>query len=256
MQFDPIAGLLGPELGRFWERRLRSTYPRVEQRDPIDQVLELERAPAAAGELRFSHGVPAPRYFFINEAGTNLVQLQSDRISTTWRRAESEYEYPRYESLRAVLLEKSTALLEFVEEEKLGDLRANQCEVLYVNAIRYVESELPHRSIGHLIRPWSADHLRLGGAAFEDVRIHARHVMRDNQGAFRGRIHLNVDPGYRLPERLPLYRLQLTARGRPKDESLASAFEFLDSAHSALRGAFSEVVEDDVQRTWMNEHGS
>lgn len=255
IQFEPQQRILGPELGRFWERCLLSSFPVVEQHNPIDQVIELERG-LPVGGLRLEVGVPSPRYFFMNEQGDRLVQLQSDRISLNWRRLGDAYDYPHYEVLRAEFEQHASQLANFIILEELGELNPNQCEVLYANTVHHFQSTPPHREVGQLIKPWDSDHVGLGGADFEDVRIHARHTIRDDDGKFRGRIHLNVDPAYLVAEKQPVTKIQLTARGWPFQPNLRGAFEFLDLAHDMLRRAFSDVIAEDVQESWIRANDS
>lgn len=251
IQFEALPGLLGPELGRFWATSLRSEFPKLEQHHPIDQILELERSPFPQPAFRLSTDPPPPRYFFVTERGTELVQVQCDRLSFNWRRTGDTYSYPHYPALREKFEQCVAALAGFVEREKLGAVVPNQCEILYANHVSYVQSELPHRHVGTLIKPWPSNYALLGGADFEDLRIHARHVLRNEGGAFIGRIHVNLEPAYLVANATPIYKIQLTGRGRPFSDTIQGAFQFLDFAHEKLRAAFSELIEDDVQREWM-----
>jgi uncharacterized protein (TIGR04255 family) len=256
VQFEGLRELLGPHIGILWDESFREAFPKVEHHPPIEQVLELERAVSAEPKIRLSTEPALPRFFFINERGTELVQVQTDRLSYNWRSRAGEYDYPRYPAVRASFEGAMLKLREFVEREKLGEIAPNQCEFLYANSILYSATELPHRNLGKLIEPWATDYQSLAGADLEDVSIHARHVLRGEDGRFIGRMHVTVQPGYLVADRTPTYKVQFTARGLPLDPSISGAFEFLDLAHSRLRTAFSELISQDVQQRWMSEHGN
>jgi hypothetical protein len=41
-----------------------------------------------------------PRFWFVNEVGTELLQFQLDRFVHNWRKTGEGIEYPRYERIR------------------------------------------------------------------------------------------------------------------------------------------------------------
>ena len=44
--------------------------------------------------------MPAPRFWFVNESGNELVQVQRDRFIRNWRKTEGQPGYPSYDNLR------------------------------------------------------------------------------------------------------------------------------------------------------------
>lgn len=256
VQFEKIPDLLGPHVGLIWAESFRDDFPTVEERPPIEPVFELEHGPSRpqAPRVRLVTEPQLPRYFLIGASGTELIQLQNDRISYNWRMQNERYDYPRYDSIRGSFEHAFSILERFIEREKLGQIVPNQCELLYVNHILYSESHAPHRFLGELIDPWSADYRSLAEATLEEVQLQARHAVRDENGEFLGRLIVAVDPGYRMPDKTPLYRIQLLMRGAPSREDLSGSLEFLDLAHKKLGQAFSEFFSDTIQADWMEAH--
>lgn len=256
VQFEKLPELLGPHVGVLWSESFRSDFPTVEERPPVEPVFELEHGPGQpqGSKVRLVTEPQLPRYFLVGSAGTELVQLQNDRISYNWRMQNDRYDYPRYPKIRESFENAFVTVENFLAREKLGQIIPNQCELLYVNHILYRESGSPHRFLGELIDPWSSDYQSLAEADLEDVKLNVRHAIRDEQKNFLGRLTVSVDPAYRLPEKTPLYRVQLMVRGAPRDEGLPASLAFLDAAHERLRRAFSEFFSDSVQNQWMEAH--
>ena len=65
-------------------------------------VVEVE-GPAVA--FKVSEETETPRLWLMNEQGSQLLQLQQDRLVVNWRRLPSDIPYPHYESIREFLVE-------------------------------------------------------------------------------------------------------------------------------------------------------
>jgi hypothetical protein len=226
----------------------------LEERAPVEPILELESPVFASSPeppVRFFAEPVVPRFLFINERETELLQIQNSRLSYNWRKRGDDYDYPRYAAIRERFERCFAKFQEFVSREKLGEIRPDQAELLYANHVEYPPGPEAHSHLGALVRPWSSSYRGLAGCALEDATIRARHVLRSETGAFLGRLHLFVQPAYLVADRTPIYKIELVGRGRPWGEGINGAFSLLDLAHTKLREGFSELIEDDVQRTWM-----
>jgi uncharacterized protein (TIGR04255 family) len=78
---------------------------------------------------------PTPRFWFINESGSELIQVQRDRFIKNWRKIGSGDQYPRYEQLRTGFDQDFKQFEDFLKRNQLGAVRVNQCEVTYINHI-------------------------------------------------------------------------------------------------------------------------
>src|ERR1043166_5147847 len=135
VQFNPLPELKAPQLGLLWNE-FRSRFPKAEQQPPLDSVMEKfgVRGPGKVN-VRFEMGVPVPRCWFLNEAGTELIQVQQDRFAHNWRKVGEEDSYPRYEYICETFKAELGIFCQFLARERLGELIPNQCEVIYVNHI-------------------------------------------------------------------------------------------------------------------------
>ena len=77
-----------------------------------------------------------PRLWLLNEAGTEMIQVQNDRFIKNWRKAGEKEQYPHYEPVIKPAFERDfVEFQEFLVEERLGVIKVTQCEVTYVNHI-------------------------------------------------------------------------------------------------------------------------
>src|SRR5688500_8008989 len=102
VQFEKLEGLRVPQLGRIWHA-FRNRFPRTEEQMPLEPAFEQFGVPTTGKpEVRVElSSVPTtPRVWFLNEQGTELVQIQQDRFVRNWRKQTDDEAYPRYEYLR------------------------------------------------------------------------------------------------------------------------------------------------------------
>lgn len=253
LQFNPIPRLRGVEFGRFWSLpAIRDAYPKVEEANPLPPINEApDLSPAAPHDVKLEllSTPPMPRFVFLNEAGTQALQLQEDRFTHNWRKVGEGDEYPRYESIRSQFESELAELSNFVESEDLGQLVPNTCEVTYVNVVEIRGEANTHPLAAEILAPLRL-YEALGGAELEAIRFEARHVIRDESHKFRGRLHVILQPSVRRTNGRPAYTLQLVARGAPSGDSIEAAMRFLDSGRDHLCRAFAEATTARMHETW------
>lgn len=253
LQFNAIPRLRGVEVGRFWSLpAIRDAYPRVEEANPLPPINEdPDLSPAAPHDVKLEllSMPPMPRFVFLNEAGTQALQLQEDRFTHNWRKVGEGDEYPRYESIREQFESELVELSRFVESEGLGQLVPNTCEVTYVNVVEIKGEENAHPLAAEIMAPLRL-YETLGGAALEAIRFEARHLIRDESQKFRGRLHVLLQPSVRRKDGRPAYTLQLVARGAPSGDSIEAAMRFLDLGRDHLCRAFAEATTARMHETW------
>ena len=135
LQFEALSRLTTAHIGLLWQK-YRGQLPLIEEHPPLDPVLENFDPPRPPQvEIAFGNKPPMPRVWFLSEANTELLQIQNDRFIHNWRKAGTDTEYPRYEQIRNRFLKEVEVFAQFLDEERLGELSINQCEITYVNHI-------------------------------------------------------------------------------------------------------------------------
>lgn len=191
-----------------------------------------------------------PRVWFLNQAGSELIQVQADRFIHNWRKLEGLDPYPRYEPIRDKFRDEVTVLEQFLRDEKLGALTVNQCEVTYVNHIEPDGVWERHGEVEKALAMCS----RLVTASFlpepEDVGLRVRFVIPDSNGKPIGRLQAVAQPAWKKADNSPILVLNLTARGVPLSAGIDGAFAFFDLGRNWIVNAFADLTTPEMQRVW------
>ncbi len=242
LQFEPLPGLTTAHVGLLWEW-FRQQFPVIEEHAPLPPVFEKFGHPSPLQvEVTFDERPPVPRVWFLNEAGSELIQVQPDRFIHNWRKMEGLEPYPRYEPIRDKLRDEVKVLEAFLREEKIGNIAVNQCEITYVNHIDPASEWERHGEVEKTFVMCS----RLSSASFlpepEDVAMRMRFVIPDAQGNPIGRLHAVVQPAWKKSDSSPIFALNLTARGAPIGEGIEGAFAFFDLGRNWIVNGFVDLT--------------
>lgn len=254
IQFDPIAGFASAHSGLVWQR-FRDQFPRVEDKAPLDPVRE-EFGGTPPGiapfRLEFLDRPPSPRVWFLNTQGTELVQLQRDRIVHNWRKVVPGDTYPRYEKIKVAFRADTEMLQEVLAENALDPIRPNQWEITYVNhiALPLHEGATTFGQLEGVIAPWSGQHSDGFLGPPEDIRLSVRQVIRDGAERPVGRLHVGLQPGLRPADKSQVLILTLTARGQPTEATLDAAFDGLDIGREEIVRGFTSITTHQAHRKW------
>lgn len=254
IQFGTVPAFQNARAGLFWNR-IRSVYPLVSEQPPIAPVFEtfgpgVQAAPFGL-QFQASFAPPTPRFWFEDSSGVDLLQLQQDRILHNWRKRQATQEYPHYEAIRDRFEKEVYELADFMRAEKLDDLRPNQCEVTYINAIRLPDDTNPQRHLEQITPLWKGETAPVEGEAELTVLQH-RYVIHDGDKPF-GRTYVNFAPAFTMLDSAPVVRLEITVRARPRDESIGEAFRLLDYERGVVVRTFAAVTTKTMHDFWRRK---
>lgn len=243
VQFRPLFAMRGLALAALRER-WGVDYPRIEEQSAIPSVVEGD--PPGIPQLLFSTTpLPEVRQWFLNEQGTQLVQVQTDRLIVNWRAGDPPTDYPRYGHMRRTFAARFGDLAQFTADERLGELDVVQAELSYVNAMDVDRGDLGR--IDRFLKNWSGtDDHHLG--APEQARMTLIFPVV-GVGLPPVRMYVEVSPAQRATGE-PVLFLTLTVRGNPGGRSLPEALKFLDEAHAHLVRSFAELTEESMHEVW------
>ncbi len=243
VQFRPLFGLRPIELAGLREQ-WRLDYPLVQDQPPLPQ--QIEAPTGGTPQVQFVVG-PAlqTRIWFLNQAQTELVQLQHDRLTVNWRQATPEAAYPRYRYVRDVFEHRFEELEAFVTKRQLGSLDVTQAEVTYINVIEPEADQLGR--LDRVFRNWqppTSSHLG------EPEQARALLVFRvPGTGRNPVRMYVATDPTQR-PDGRPAYFFTIAVRGAPTEETLESSLRFMDQSHSHIVRSFTELTPERMHSLW------
>lgn len=240
-------------LGLLWER-FRAEYPQVEIKGPVPQQVEFLDTVAEAPGIQFEllDAPPVPRAWFVSSDGTEVVQVQNDRIGFNWRRVTGTEVYPRFPQVRARFEQAIGTVTKFVEDQALSLAAVPvQCEVVYSNEIPAMGA-LGHGDPDPVLRLWKpVDDVYPGPA--EDVRFMTRHRLPKDERVAGGRLIVEVQPVMRLTDSEPVYLLSLTVRGAPVGATTADILSFVDFGHEVIVRAFASITTPGMHEEWGRE---
>ena len=255
VQFDPIANLRTPQIGMLWQE-FRDRFPKTEEHPPLETVIErFGVSPSPKGNARFQvlSALPAPRCWFLNDQGTELVQVQHDRFVHNWRKLGDDDTYPRYDHVRATFEGELKRFGDILTRDGLGELDSNQCELTYVNHIVSGEGWSTHGQLGDIITLFNLQYTDVFRPQPEECRLAARYVILNTIGEPVGRLHVAVEPVYRSADDVPMFALTLTARGRPLSDGVSGVLEFLDLGRQWIVRTFASITTPKMHALWRRK---
>lgn len=196
--------------------------------------------------LELLTGPPPTRYWFLNDSGDELLQLQPDWLAANWRKVTPEAKYGRWDSRWAAFSVWIGRVQAAVSPEK--DLEHNQVEVTYVNHIEPSGVWSTHSEAAKVFTFLRQENGGFLGAR-EQIRSDIQFVMT-HEGESVGRLHVTVVPGFRRAPAEPIFMMNLTARGRPLGNGLDGIKHFADLAHEWIVRGFAELTTSAMHRAW------
>lgn len=230
----PIRDFSIAHFGLFWSR-IRSEFKTTRRAVPSmanAESIDLATAPV--------------RCWFLSEGKRRLIQLQRDSLHYNWRRMEGDNpsDYPEFASIFPQFVGHFDLLKSFCNDEGLGELKVNGCELTYVNTISFSELD------GQLAQPSDVmvDHCRQDGERFlappAEFQWATLYLLPDGQGqlSIRANSARRNSPGM---ERV--IRLELSAQSEERSYTANERDDWFDMAHTQIVKGFSDVTNKRIQ---------
>lgn len=112
-------------LGRFWER-IAAQMPRTEDHAPTGLPHEWTSS---------IEGLPLPRLWLLNQPGTEILQLQVNRMDFNWRRLQADSPYPNFERHAQYLLSYWDMFAAFMSEQDSAPVVIRGAEILKMSQV-------------------------------------------------------------------------------------------------------------------------
>lgn len=255
VQFETLPDFRTPQIGLLWQQ-FRDRFPKTEEHPPLDSVIErfgVPPTPKGVARFQMLSAPPVPRCWFLNNEGTELVQVQQDRFAHNWRKVGDQATYPRYDYVRTTFENELRKFEDFLSRQQIGELNANQCEITYVNHILSGEGWNNHGQLGEVLTLFAPRYTDDFRPAPEDGRLSARYMIPNNTGEPVGRLHVAVEPVYRSADDMPMFALTLTARGRPLGVGVPGVLAFLDLGREWIVRSFASITTPQMHTIWRRK---
>lgn len=252
--FKAIEGFTLGDFGLFW-RHIENEFPTCESQPVLPHSIEKFGTPANQRVgLRLMEAGFLPRCFYKSEDGRELVQVQNNRFTFNWIKVD-EAEYPRSDVLVPRFADLYGKFSQFLTEERgyaVPDIV--QCELTNVNIVPvgdFGDSLVDAPAAFPLLPP--SDLLK--GVEVESYSYANHYVIQATDGEPIGRLHAQLEPALSIEDEEQVYKLELTARGRPDSSDLEGALRFLALGRDVINSAFMALTTKDVQTRWGYKNG-
>lgn len=250
--FERIADFDAVDFGLFWST-IRDEFPRADT-TPKAQVLTetFEHQPASIS-MRLMQPVELLRSMFRNDGG-ELVQLQEDRFGFNWIKSDDDSPYPRYDATRKRFLDLYSRFIAYVHERYQVEPKLQQCEITNVNIVPISDFG---RDFTDINVAFNVDTFELGieGVVSETYFRQRQFRIDGSDGMPIGRLHLTINPVFRVADQDKAFNFELTARSAPTIGHIDDAIAFFDRAHNVINSAFMATVTPTMCELWEQIDG-
>jgi uncharacterized protein (TIGR04255 family) len=243
--FEKLSGFKAPHFGIYWQR-LRDDYPICQSAPPLG-------FPAGAIEDEKDFPLPLPRIWFISKDLSSVIQVQTNKFLCNWRKIEDETSYPRYDTIIKSFKKNLNVFKKFIKEENFDELNMIQCELSYINhipqgkgwrSIDQIESLLPDLC-------WRTNEER-----FLPSPNKLEWTFSFDLPEGKGALNVKLNQAMRKRDNMPIFVLDLTARGTVAEQSAECLWDWFDVAHKWIVFGFADLTSREVQETvWKRVKG-
>jgi len=240
MRFYTPDKLRIPHIGLLWDK-FRNEYPIIKHAPPIA---------GAIGEIPVDDatGLPLQRVWFINERDDQLIQFQFDRFYFNWRRRQDVY--PRYPHVIKNFEGLLNTIKNFFNEFELGELKPIEYELSYIN---HISKGQEWNTIDDLRKIFLDFVWRQKAGRFLPNPINIEWQKKFSLLENKGFLTVHLKQATRTEDKVPLFVLELTARGPGESTSKNAIREWFDVAHEWIVRGFTELTTPDIHRFWELE---
>jgi len=242
VQFAPVPSYTSVASRDVWEL-FKDEFPTVQEQPLLQPQFETFGGSNIQPSFQFQVGAPpvGSRLWFLSAEENNLLQFQSDRFLTNWRKHPNLQPYPRFEAI-AEAFEKNLILLASHFQESLSyTIDINQAEITYVNNIPVDD----FNEAGKWFSILSGSILNIEG-----LNTNFNETISDENGKSYARLFHAIQSVYTIDGRHRAFNLSLTFRGKPFGNDISSAIGFLKAGREAIVMRFQQMTTDAAHKHW------
>ncbi|MCJ7543417.1 MAG: TIGR04255 family protein [Phycisphaerae bacterium] len=242
---EPVNAL---HLGSYWQS-IQGSFPKYRVVPPLPGFAEdLSKPPfLAEPSIEFGTGVPPlPRYWFLDESETKLIQLQTNWFLHNWRKVTGAEEYPRFEAISTEFFDRWRQFADFCATHNLGKPQAELAEVTYVNHIMKGSCWAEMADLSNVFSFLSEIKDSLLQKSLEAVSYDMCFRIPED----KGRLRVSILPAIRARDRDLGLRMNLTVRGPIKDQTEDAFAEWFGVARWWIVKAFELLTTKKAHDHW------
>ncbi len=224
-----------------WRTLYADRFPVVEEQGRLDRA---QPDPSGQPTIRMLAQMPTPRLWFLNEAKTDLIQVQNDFFGRNWRKVDGTEEYPRYPVLREAFRADFERLSAHISDAGIGSIEPIAGEVTYINHIP-LEGGL---RLGDVVKFF--DQSASGFPLEPDAGTLAVRMPFAIGPSHAGALTINAGTATRASDNASILSLQVTARGPVPSRDVDGTLAFFDVARAWVVRSFGDVTTEAMHRRW------
>lgn len=234
--FSPHLDKLRAEhIGLFWSH-IQKKFPRSSNAVPIGgEILGI------GPEDIF----PLPRFWFISEDNSTLIQIQRNAFLFNWRKREDDY--PHYKNVKKEFDENFLEFEIFLKSSlEIDEVYIDSCELSYINTIQ--ESDLYHgiSDIKNIIPSFDFPDTGMG----VPKSILSRTYYQPTENIRLGiTIQDRVLKEKQKEEQSVLY-FEMKASGKPPKSNKREADLWFEKAHEVIGECFLKIISPEAKEKW------
>ena len=194
-----------------------------------------------------------PRYWFISDDETSLLQVQKNAFMLNWRKRGTDY--PRFSAgLKPDFDEYFSKFSRFVSTYTgTSELKIDLCQLTYINVIERCEFWSGPRDTHRVIPSFTTPD---PGVAFENqTAFNCTYIFDVSSDLWLVVAVRNVVLSQESDEPNPLLIFEIRAEGHLGQASKAETDRWFDRAHVAINECFLGITDPKIQRQYWKPEG-
>lgn len=252
VQFTPLGSLNSVQVAA-WRERIKGEFPTVQEHSELPDLFEEPDLDLVRVRMQMTVGVPPRRFWFVNAAETELIQIQRNRFVYNWRKRNDADQYPSYKDIRAKVEKQLSAFLEFVAAERLGEFTPDLCEVTYINHIASGGVWASHGEASKVFSVLSGKQTGDFLPSAEMMGFAATYRLPTDGAEMVGRLRVQAEPSFFVADKAPLFRMSVSARVPVVGANVAGVLNAMDLGHVWGTCGFAALTTKQMHEAWGKE---
>lgn len=249
IQFNPLTSFNSIQAAA-WRERIKVDFPAIEEHPELPDLIEGADLEQTKVRMQMIEGVPPRRFWFVNKAETELIQIQRSRFVYNWRKRSDGDQYPTYEALRKRVESQLKNFVEFIAAEKLGDFVPGMCEVTYINHITGSGVWTSHGEAAKVFSGLSGKQTGDFLPKAESFGFSETYRIPVEDADKVGRLRVQADPSFFVLDKSPLFRMSVSARVAAQTADLAGVLDAMDIGHVWGTCGFAALTTKEMHSAW------
>lgn len=248
VQFNPLVSLNTVQVSA-WRDRIKAEFPIIQEHPELPDLVEVPELQVMKVRMQMVEGVPPRRFWFVNGAETELIQIQRNRFVYNWRKRADGDQYPTYDVLRKKLEVQLKAFLEFAAAERMGDFVPNLCEVTYMNHIVGSGVWTTHGEASKVFSALSGGQAGSFLPKAESMTF-AGTFQIPLAGDRFGRLRVHSEPSFFIADKTPLFRMSVSSRVPALSPDFPGVLGAMDVGHVWGTCGFAALTTAEMHKVW------